>query len=31
MGITDKMVRLSIGVENVEDSIWDLQQALAQV
>jgi len=29
LGIADKMVRLSIGVENVEDLIWDLDQALA--
>jgi len=31
MGITDKMVRLSIGVENPEDLILDLDQALTQV
>ncbi len=29
LNITDKMVRLSIGIENVEDLIWDLDQALA--
>ncbi|HRJ41765.1 MAG: cystathionine gamma-synthase family protein [Caldilineaceae bacterium] len=29
MGITDKMVRLSIGVEHPEDLIADLEQALA--
>lgn len=28
MGITDKLVRLSIGVENVDDIIWDINQAL---
>lgn len=28
MGITDKLVRLSIGVENVEDLIWDIRQAM---
>jgi methionine-gamma-lyase len=28
MGITDKLIRLSIGVENVEDLIWDIRQAL---
>lgn len=28
-GITPDMVRLSIGLENVEDLIWDLDQALA--
>lgn len=27
-GITDNLVRLSIGIENHEDLIWDLQQAL---
>jgi methionine-gamma-lyase len=31
LGITDKMVRLSIGIENVEDLIWDFDQALAAV
>ncbi len=30
-GITDNLVRLSIGIENHEDLIWDLRQALAQV
>ena len=28
MGVTDKLVRLSIGVENAKDVIWDLEQAL---
>jgi methionine-gamma-lyase len=28
LGITDKMVRLSVGIENVEDLVWDLDQAL---
>ncbi len=28
MGITDKLVRLSIGVENSEDILWDIGQAL---
>jgi methionine-gamma-lyase len=28
MGITDKMIRLSVGVENPEDLVADLQQAL---
>jgi len=28
MGITEKMIRLSIGVEHVEDLIGDLKQAL---
>lgn len=27
-GITDSLVRLSVGVENVNDLIWDLRQAL---
>ena len=31
LGITDKMVRLSIGVENPEDLIADLEQALGAV
>ncbi len=30
-GVTDDLVRLSIGIENSEDLIWDLQQALAAV
>lgn len=29
MNITSKMVRLSIGVENVKDIIWDINQALS--
>jgi cystathionine gamma-lyase len=29
MGITDGMVRLSVGIEDVDDLIADLQQALA--
>ncbi len=29
IGITDDLVRLSVGVENSEDLIWDIQQALA--
>ena len=28
IGITDKLIRLSIGVENVEDLIYDVNQAL---
>jgi len=28
MGITDKLIRLSIGVENAKDIIWDIEQAL---
>lgn len=30
-GITDGMLRLSVGIENVEDLIADLEQALAQL
>ncbi len=30
-GITDSLVRLSVGVENVEDLWWDLEQALTAV
>ena len=30
-GITDGLVRYSVGIENVEDLIADLDQALAQV
>jgi methionine-gamma-lyase len=29
MGIDDNMIRLSVGVENVNDLIWDLDQALS--
>lgn len=29
--VTDKMVRLSIGIENYKDIIWDIEQALAKV
>ena len=29
--ITDKMVRLSIGIENYNDLIWDIEQALEKV
>lgn len=31
LGLTDKMVRLSVGIENPEDIIWDIEQALATV
>lgn len=31
MKITDKLIRLSIGVENAADIIWDIEQALAAV
>jgi cystathionine beta-lyase/cystathionine gamma-synthase len=29
MGLTDSLVRLSVGIEEVEDLIADLEQALA--
>ena len=31
MNITDKLIRLSIGVENANDIIWDIEQALTTV
>lgn len=31
MGITDNLVRLSVGIENGEDLIWDIEQALDNV
>ncbi|MCS6905199.1 MAG: cystathionine gamma-synthase family protein [Bacteroidia bacterium] len=31
IGITSKLIRLSVGVENSEDLIWDIEQALAKV
>lgn len=31
MSITDKMIRLSVGVENYKDIIWDIKQALEKV
>lgn len=31
LGITESMVRISVGIENVDDLIADLDQALAQV
>ena len=31
MGISPKLVRLSIGVERAEDLIWDIEQALEKV
>ncbi len=30
LGITDNLVRLSVGIEDVEDLIADLEQALAK-
>jgi len=31
IGITDNLVRLSVGVENVKDLLWDIEQALDKV
>jgi methionine-gamma-lyase len=31
IGITEKLVRLSVGVEDPEDLIWDIDQALKHV
>ncbi len=31
MHITDKMVRLSVGIENHKDIIWDIEQALEKI
>lgn len=31
LNITSKMIRLSIGIENYHDLIWDIEQALANV
>ena len=31
LNITDNLVRLSVGVENHEDLIWDIQQALEKI
>ena len=31
LSITDKLVRISVGVENYEDLIWDINQALEKV
>lgn len=28
LGVTEKMIRLSVGIENHKDIIWDLEQAL---
>ena len=30
-GISDQLLRLSVGIENVEDIVYDLQQALQQI
>ena len=31
LSITEKLVRISVGVENYEDLIWDIDQALEKV
>lgn len=31
MGITDKLIRISVGVENYNDILWDIEQALEMV
>jgi cystathionine beta-lyase/cystathionine gamma-synthase len=31
MGVTEQMVRLSVGIENVDDLIADVEQALSVV
>jgi cystathionine beta-lyase/cystathionine gamma-synthase len=31
IGITDGLVRISVGIENVEDIVDDLDQALAAI
>lgn len=31
LGITEKMIRLSVGIENPKDIIWDIEQALKAV
>lgn len=31
LGLTEKMVRLSVGIENYQDIIWDIEQALKVV
>jgi O-acetylhomoserine (thiol)-lyase len=28
-GVTNDLVRLSVGIEDIEDIVWDLDQALA--
>jgi len=31
LGVTEKMIRLSVGIENSNDIIWDLGQALDMI
>jgi O-acetylhomoserine (thiol)-lyase len=28
MGVGDDMIRISVGIEDIDDILWDLQQAL---
>jgi cystathionine gamma-lyase/cystathionine beta-lyase len=30
VGVTDNLIRLSVGIENVQDLLADLEQALAK-
>lgn len=31
IGITDQLIRISVGVEDAQDLIWDIEQALEQI
>lgn len=31
LGIDDSLIRLSVGIENIEDLLWDLDQALSKI
>jgi cystathionine beta-lyase/cystathionine gamma-synthase len=31
MGVTDALIRISVGIENADDLIADLEQALAKI
>jgi methionine-gamma-lyase len=31
MEITDSLIRLSVGIENYEDIIWDITQSLDKI
>jgi methionine-gamma-lyase len=31
MGVTDALIRISVGIENADDLIADLEQALARI
>jgi O-acetylhomoserine/O-acetylserine sulfhydrylase-like pyridoxal-dependent enzyme len=30
MGLSDDMIRISVGIEDIEDILWDLGQALEE-